>query len=217
MPSASRPPVLGVILAGGTGRRMSQDGGGADKALIPLGGRPLLSHILERLGPQCAALALNAGGDPARFAAFGLPVAPDDAEFLDADGYGAGPLAGILAGLDFAALAGFDRIVTAPVDTPFLPHDYAARLLRMADDRPGAQIICAETNRRAHYVCGLYPVALRHGLRAWLAAGKRRVSDWVESQGMARAPFDVPEGAPDPFLNINTPDDLARAEAALTG
>lgn len=199
-------PVLGLILAGGGGTRM----GGADKALVPLAGRPLLAHVAERLGPQCAALALNAAGDAGRFSDFSFPVVPDDPEHA-----GQGPLAGVLAGLDFAALAGFDRIAAAPVDTPFLPPDYVARLMRMKEDRPGAQIVCAETHRRAHYVCGLFPVALRDGLRAWLASGKRRVSDWVESQGMARAPFDAPAGAPDPFLNINTPEDLAQAEAAL--
>jgi molybdopterin-guanine dinucleotide biosynthesis protein A len=200
-------PVLGLILAGGGGTRMNPDGGGADKALVTLAGRPLLAHVMERLAPQCAAVALNAAGDPARFAAFSLNVIPDDP-----DTAGLGPLAGILAGLDFAALAGFDRIVTAPVDTPFLPADYVARLVAMKENRPGAQIVCAETHRRAHYVCGLFPVALRHGLRTWLASGGRRVSQWVDSQAMARAPFDIAEGAPDPFLNINTPEDLAAAE-----
>lgn len=210
-----RPPVLGVILAGGAGRRMAPETGGADKALLPLSGRPLLAHVSEKLGPQCAALALNAGGDETRFAAYDLAVIPDD----EANA-GQGPLAGILAGMEYAVLAGFDRIVTAPVDTPFLPDDYVARLLRTADDRPGAQIVCAETpddqgRGRAHYVCGLFPVALREGLRAALAGGERRVSGWVISQGMATAKFDTAPGAPDPFLNINTPDDLARAEAAL--
>lgn len=205
-------PVLGVILAGGQGTRMNPDAGGADKALLPLAGRPMLAHVAERLAPQCAALAINAGGAPARFKPYDLAVIPDDP-----DTAGLGPLAGILAGLDFAALAGFDRIVTAPVDTPFLPPDYVARLLQVAEDRPGAQIVCAETDRRAHYVCGLFPVALRTGLRSWLAGGGRRVSQWVEAQGMARAPFDVAPGAPDPFLNVNTPDDLAIAEAALRG
>jgi molybdopterin-guanine dinucleotide biosynthesis protein A len=206
-------PVLGLILAGGGGVRM----GGADKALVTLAGRPLLAHVAQRLRPQCAALALNAAGDPARFASLfsetgALNVIPDDPETA-----GLGPLAGILAGLDFAALAGFDRVVTAPVDTPFLPADYVARLMAMKENRPGAQIVCAETNRRAHYVCGLFPVALRDGLRTWLASGGRRVAQWVDSQAMARAPFDIAEGAPDPFLNINTPEDLAAAEAALRG
>lgn len=207
----TRPPVLGVILAGGQGTRL----GGADKALLDLGGRPLLSHVILRLGPQCAGLALNAAGDPERFSDFTLPVVGDDAEMA-----GLGPLAGILAGLEFAALAGFDRIVTAPVDTPFLPRLYVSRLLQAAAEHPSAEIVCAETldargRPRAHYVCGLFPVALRARLRAALAGGERRVSGWVIAQGMTTARFAPKPGAPDPFLNINTPEDLAAAEAAL--
>ncbi len=189
---------------------MNPEAGGADKALLPLRGKPFITHVREKLAPQCAALAINAGGDAVRFAQTGLPVVPDDPAFA-----GAGPLAGILAGLEFAAAAGFDRVATIPVDTPFFPDDYVARLLETAEDRPGAQIVCAATEGRAHYVCGLFPVALRGGLRRALADGQRRVSGWVISQGMATADFPAGPDGWDPFHNINTPDDLAAAEAAL--
>lgn len=202
-------PVLGVILAGGAARRL----GGADKALVPLAGRPLIAHVAERFGPQCAGLAINAGGDPARFAPFGAPVVPDDDETA-----GAGPLAGILAGLDFAVAAGFDCIVTAPCDAPFLPPDYVARLIQTAEDRPGAQIVVAESQDgagdwRGHFVCGLFPVSLRGALRADLARGARKAQVWVRTHGAVGCRFNAPAGGPAPFANLNTPEDLAAAEA----
>ena len=190
---AGRP--LGVILAGGGGRRM----GGADKALIRLGGAPLLAHVVERLAPQVAGVALNANGDPARFAGFGLPVLPD--ELADT-----GPLTGVLAGLDWAERQGADAIVTVAVDTPFFPSDLVSRLVAA-----GPLSVAATDAGGLHPVFGLWPVTRVPALRESLAAGKRRIGAWAREQGAATAVF--PDE--DAFLNINTAADLARAEARL--
>lgn len=184
-----------VILAGGQARRM----GGGDKPLLPLAGRPLLAHVIARLGPQVTALALNANGDPARFAAFGLPVLPDPVPGQP------GPLAGVLAAMDWAAARGEARVLTVAGDTPFLPADLVARL----STQPFAM---AESLGRAHPVVALWPIALRAPLRAALAAGEHRVGRFAAGHGAVQVPFPAP---PDPFVNINTPDDLARAEALL--
>ena len=163
--------IVGLLLAGGQSRRM----GGGDKCLRPLAGRPLLDHVIKRLKPQVAALVLNANGDPARFAGFGLPVVADSlADF-------AGPLAGILAGLDWAAANRPDcpMIVSAATDAPFLPHDLVARLadgMRAA----GADLACAASHGRAHPVIGLWPVRLRDELRrALVAEDIRKVDAWT--------------------------------------
>jgi molybdenum cofactor guanylyltransferase len=195
---------LGVILAGGLASRM----GGGDKALLDLGGRPLLAHVIARLAPQVDGLALSANGDPARFSGFGLPVIADPVP-----GY-PGPLAGILAGLDWAAREGAEHIVTAAADTPFLPADLVARLIAAA--RAGHEpIALAATASGLHPTFGLWPVSLRDDLRLALEAGTRKVAAWAEGQGAARAAFsDLPS---DPFFNINTPDDLARAHDLLAG
>lgn len=196
----------GVILAGGRSARM----GGGDKALAVLGGRTLLGRVIERLEPQVEALALNANGDPGRFAGYGLPVI--------ADGVGgfAGPLAGVLAGLDWAAENDGESIVTAAADTPFFPPDLAPRLV-MAAEEAGSAVALAATpgadGPERHPVFGLWPVALREDLRAALGQGVRKVSDWADRHGAASAVF--PVGGYDPFFNINTPDDLAAAEALL--
>lgn len=190
---------LGVILAGGLGRRM----GGADKALVPLGGRPLIAHVIDRLSPQVAELAINANGPAERFAAFGLPVLPDPLPDHP------GPLAGVLAGLDWAAAAGADWIVTAPADTPFLPGDLVPRLMLAAE---GRRMAVAATDR-VHPVCGLWPVARRAALREAIAAGTRRLTDWTEAEGAGIAPF--PATVPDAFFNVNTAGDMAQAEGWL--
>ncbi|WP_372602886.1 molybdenum cofactor guanylyltransferase MobA [Actibacterium sp.] len=195
---------IGLILAGGQASRM----GGRDKALLPLAGRPLLAHVLDRLEPQVARVALSAAGDAARFERFGLPV------LKDAGNDPAGPLAGILAGLEFAATQGADHIVTVAVDTPFFPGDLVPQLL-LAAESAGTPIALAASHGNLHPVFGLWPVALRDDLRAALAAGTRRVRVWAQDQGMARAEFPAP--GLDPFFNINTPDDLAQAQALLTG
>jgi molybdopterin-guanine dinucleotide biosynthesis protein A len=199
--------ILGVILAGGRSSRM----GGGDKCLLPLGGRPILAHVVERLAPQVDALALNANGDPARFAGFGLPVLPDGVAGHP------GPLAGVLAGLDWAAGRGAAAIVTAAADTPFFPRDLvtALRAAAVAADAPLAMAMTPAAGGGAdrHPTFGLWPVALREDLRAALAAGTRKVVAWTAPHGCARAIFH--DRVPDPFFNVNTPDDLAAAGAML--
>lgn len=200
---------LGVILAGGQATRM----GGGDKGLLTLGGKPLLRHVIERLEPQVAALALNANGDAARFDGLALPVLPDSI-----DGF-AGPLAGVLAGLDWAAEQGAETIVTAAADTPFFPCDLVPRLL-LAAEGMAAPLVLAVTpdpdrGRARHPTFGLWPVALRDDLRAALTGGLRKVVLWTDGHGGREALF--PVVGTDPFFNVNTPGDLARAEAILEG
>lgn len=199
--SASR--IAGVILAGGLSRRM----GGGDKSLLSLGERPILSRVIDRLRPQVETLVLNANGDPSRFAQFGLPVVSDPV-----DGF-AGPLSGVLAGLDRAASQGYAQIVTVAADTPFFPDDLTTRL---AEAAAAAQtpLSCARTDGRDHPTFGLWSVALADDLRAALTEeGLRKVVLWTERHGCARADF--PVGAYDPFFNVNTPDDMAEALSIL--
>ncbi len=204
---------LGVILAGGQATRM----GGGDKSLLMLGGRALLAHVIDRLDPQVGALALNANGDPARFEGFGLPVVADSIA-----GY-AGPLAGVLAGLDWAAGQGADTIVTAAADTPFFPHDLVSRLLAEGTGMAAPVVLAATRDPERdpargmswHPTFGLWPVSLREALRVALQDGVRKVRQWSDAQGGRAALFPVAGG--DPFFNINTPDDLIRAGVLLEG
>lgn len=189
--------VVGVILAGGLARRM----GGGDKCLLPVRGRPILAHILERLAPQCDGLVLNANGDPARFSAFDLPVVADDVPGF------AGPLAGLLAAMEWAGTA--DVLLTVPGDTPLLPHDLAERLAS-ARDAAGATIACASSRERMHPTIGLWPLSLREDLRGALAEGERSIGRFARRYPLAIAEWD---GEPDPFINVNEPGDLALAEA----
>lgn len=198
---------LGVILAGGQARRM----GGGDKALLRLGGATLLDHVIARLEPQVAGLALNANGDSARFARFGLPVLADSVPGF------VGPLAGVLAGLDWAAERGADYIVTAAADTPFFPADLTPRLL-LAAEMAGTSIALAATpdperGMSRHPTFGLWPVALRDDLRVALQNGVRKVVAWTDTHGAAEATF--PVSGHDPFFNVNTPEDLSRAETMI--
>jgi molybdenum cofactor guanylyltransferase len=193
---------LGVVLAGGLARRM----GGGDKARLRIGGRTIIERVLARLKPQCAALILNANGDPARFADTGLAVVPDSVPDF------AGPLAGILAGLDWAAREAPDvaDIVSVPGDCPFLPEDLVARL-SAARTREAAPLACARSGEWRHPVVGLWPVALRGDLRrALVAEGLRKIEAWTARHGVAVA--DWPAVPVDPFFNINTPEDAAEAE-----
>ncbi|MDP4003405.1 molybdenum cofactor guanylyltransferase MobA [Methylobacterium sp. NEAU K] len=204
MPSPATPPrVLGLILAGGLARRM----GGGDKPLLRLGGRTLLDRIAERLAPQCGAgLVLSANGDPARFADFPGPVLPDPVPGLP------GPLAGILAGLDFAAGHRPDvtHVLSVSGDAPFLPGDLAVRLVRTLD---GATVAVAASGGREHYTVALWPVVLRTDLRSTLVErGERRVGAFMARHGTRAVAW--PTDPIDPFLNVNTPEDLAVAEAA---
>ncbi|SDN07804.1 molybdopterin-guanine dinucleotide biosynthesis protein A [Methylobacterium phyllostachyos] len=192
------PPVLGLILAGGQARRM----GGGDKPLLRLGGRTLLERVVERLGPQCrAGLALSANGDPARFAGFPGPILPDPLPGQP------GPLAGILAGLEYAAAHGIGRVVSVSGDAPFLPDDLVARLHAVVLE---TSIALAASGERQHFTIALWPTALRHALRDYLERGERRVGAFIASHGAAVASWPVERL--DPFLNINAPEDLAAAE-----
>lgn len=199
-----RADTLGVVLAGGLARRM----GGGDKPLRLLGGRPMLDHALSRLAPQVAALVINANGDPARFAAYGLPVVPDGLPGHP------GPLAGILAALDWAAAHRPDLVwvVSVPGDSPFIPHDLVARL-HAAALAAGVPLACARSGGQAHPPVGLWPVALRAGLRDALLAGERKIDRWTARHGCAHA--DWPDRPVDPFFNANAPEDLAAAEGLL--
>lgn len=199
--------IAGVLLAGGQARRM----GGGDKCLRSLGGETLLARAIRRLQGQVGPMVLNANGDPARFAGYDLPVAADPVE-----GY-AGPLAGVLAGLDWAAGQGpgIQWIATVPTDAPAFPDDLVARLVRaLADDR--AEIACAASDGRHHPVFGLWPVSLRGALReALVDRGVRKVDMFTAGYRLAVA--DWPIDPLDPFLNVNRPEELAEAERLLLG
>lgn len=199
--------TVGVLLAGGRARRM----GGGDKCLRPLAGRPLLAHVVGRVAPQVGRLMLNANGDPARFAAFGLPVSAD---LLPG---ALGPLAGVLTGMAWAAANAPDArwILTVATDAPFLPADLAERL-HAAVRRDGADMACAASGGRHHPVIGLWPVGLRSALEAALRdEGITKVDRWTARYRLAVADFDV--GPPDPFFNANRPEDLETAEKLLAG
>lgn len=197
---------VGVILAGGQASRM----GGGDKGRLLLDGRSLLARVIERTEPQVAALALNANGDPARFADMGLPVLPDPIAGFP------GPLAGVLAGMDWAAGQGASHVVTVAADTPFLPEDLVPRLL-LAVER-GAPIGLASSvsggRETRHPTFGLWSVELRDDLRAALERGERKVGLWAEQRGAVLTRF--PAGSVDPFFNINSPEDLDLAEDLLS-
>lgn len=196
-----RPPAVAVVLAGGQARRM----GGADKALRVLAGRTLLDRVLARIVPQVDCVALNANGDPARFAAWGLPVLPDSLPDFP------GPLAGVLAGLRWAAGLGAQDVLVVPTDSPFLPQDLLARLRA---GRGAAPVACAASAGQVHPVAALWHVALADPLEAALLAGDRRMEAFMRGVGLAVVDFPVgPQG--DPFANLNTPEDVAAAEALL--
>jgi molybdopterin-guanine dinucleotide biosynthesis protein A len=201
----SPPPMIGLLLAGGRATRM----GGGDKCLRLLAGRPLLDHVLERLRPQLRRLLINANGDPARFAAYGLPVAPDSPPDF------AGPLAGVLAGLEWAARDAPDcpLLLSAPTDAPFLPRDLARRLWA-AREAEGADIAMATSGGRTHPVVGLWPVGLAPALRqALVEEGLRKVDIWTARYRVAVVDF--PSEPVDPFFNANRPEDLAEAERLI--
>lgn len=203
------PPTLGLVLAGGLARRM----GGGDKARIEIGGVSILDRVLATLSGQCTGIVINANGDPARFEDTGCPVVPDSVE-----GY-PGPLAGILAGLDWLAAHdnGIEWIVSVPGDCPFLPDDLVERL-HMARRKmgTGVPLACARSGKWRHPVVGLWPVALREDLRkALVQDDMRKIEVWTARHGIAIA--DWPAEPVDPFLNVNTPEDVARAEQMAAG
>ena len=195
--------TLGVILAGGLARRM----GGGDKTMRAIAGRPILDHVIERLAPQCASLILNANGDPARFGAWALPVVPDDVPDF------AGPLAGVLAALDWTALhhPAIEWVVSVAGDCPFLPRDLVAR---MQTERAlmQAELAVAASGDQSHPVVGLWKVSLREALRHALVVEEcRKIDRWTARYKLVTTQW--PVTPVDPFFNANTPDDVAEAEA----
>lgn len=201
--------VPGVVLAGGLARRM----GGGDKPMRKIAGKTILERVIARLAPQCTELIINANGDPARFAGFGLPVIPDDLADYP------GPLAGILAALDWAAAnrPGARWVLSAAGDCPFLPRDLVSRLeaARAAQD---AELAVAASGQQTHPVIGLWNVRLRHELReALVVEGLRKIDRWTSRYPIATVTW--PTEPLDPFFNANTIDDIAEADrlAALDG
>ena len=196
--------IGGVLLAGGQSQRM----GGGDKCLRALGGKPILAHVIERAAPQVDALVLNANGDPQRFASFGLPVVGDSVSGF------AGPLAGVLAGLDWAAqnLPDAELVASFATDAPFFPRDLVRRLA-VAMEEGGFDLACAQSNGQVHPVFGLWPVSLRDALRKALAGGVRKVDRWTAGYKLVEVEF-LAEPI-DPFFNANRPEDLAEAERLI--
>jgi molybdopterin-guanine dinucleotide biosynthesis protein A len=193
-----KPRLVGVLLAGGQARRM----GGGDKCLQLLGRKPLLAHIIARVAPQVDVLVLNANGDLARFADWNLPIVEDSVAGQP------GPLAGILAGVSWAAAQGATHVLSAPTDTPFLPTDI---VLRLAQER--ADIAIAASGGYRHFATGLWPVTMQSAMQKALEDGVRRMEEFLEGRDIAIVTYDTANG--DPFFNINTPEDLAEAHKRL--
>ena len=199
--------VCGLLLAGGRSRRM----GGRDKALLTVSGKPLLRHVIEAVEPQVGSLVLNSNGDPQRYAEFGVPIAGDVVEGF------AGPLAGVLTGMEWARenVPGCRWVASFPCDAPLVPADLIARLLAAARDE-GADMACARSGGRDHPVFGLWPIGLAGELRrAVVTEGLRKVDAWTGRYRLARAEFETSPA--DPFFNINRPEDLSAAEALMAG
>ncbi len=198
---SKRESVPAVILAGGRATRM----GGMNKALVPLGGQPMLSLVINRLREQCGALAINANTEAEEFAAWSLPVLRDTIPGFP------GPLAGILAGMEWAAAQGATAVVSVSVDTPFLPRDLVHRL-REAAGRQGIALAASPDQQgrmRDHPTCGLWPVALAEDLAQAIESGLLRPGQYAAAHDPGRAVFDSRPF--DPFTNINTPEDLRQA------
>jgi molybdopterin-guanine dinucleotide biosynthesis protein A len=202
--------IAGLVLAGGRATRL----GGGDKPLRLLGGRPMLAHVLERLAPQAGAIAISANGDPARFAEYGLPVLADTGP-----GGQAGPLAGILSGMAWAKKKGSSKVLTVAGDTPFFPINLADRLMEVVAGHP-EDIAVASSHGRRHPVFALWPVSLEADLREFLASSATfSVAAFLGGRKTVGVDFPVSAGdrAIDPFFNVNTPEDLAKAEAVMRG
>jgi len=205
------PNVTGIVplyllLAGGKSRRM----GGGDKNLIMLGDQPLLSHVIDRAVPDGVRAAINANGDPDRFASFGLPVIADVV-----DGF-AGPLAGVLTGLEHALTthAEVTHVISLATDAPFLPRDLGARLTQAVRD--GADMAQARSNGRRHPVFAIWPVGIAAALRAALVdEGLRKIDDFTARMDCAVVDFEDDDAGLDPFTNLNTPDDIEMARQRL--
>lgn len=200
--SKDAPAIPGILLAGGLARRM----GGGDKPMRQIGGRTILERVIARLEPQCDGLILNANGDPARFAPFGLPVIADTVEDFP------GPLAGILAALDWFAAnrPEVSLVLSAAADCPFLPRDLVTRLYRALVDE-SAQLAVAASDGQSHPVIGLWSVALRDELRhALVVEDIRRIDRWTARYRLATVTW--PTTPLDPFFNANTVEDITEAD-----
>jgi molybdenum cofactor guanylyltransferase len=197
------PPTLGLVLAGGLARRM----GGGDKARIEIGGVSILDRVLATLSAQCVRIIINANGDPQRFADTGCPVIPDNVPDYP------GPLAGILAGLDWlkAQDNGVEWLVSVPGDCPFLPDDLVEKLhIARRKMGSGVPLACARSGEWRHPTVALWPLALRENLRkALVEEGLRKIEVWTGRHSVAIA--DWPPEPIDPFFNVNTPEDAERA------
>ncbi len=203
--TTSHPPTWGLVLAGGLARRM----GGGDKVRLEIAGVSILDRVLATLSAQTVGIVINANGDPKRFADTGLPVVSDSVPDF------AGPLAGVLAGLDWLAAQknGIEWLVSVPGDCPFLPDDLVEKLHAARRKMgTGVPLACARSVEWRHPVVGLWPLALREDLRnALLKEDMRKIEVWTARHGVAIA--DWPDQPVDPFFNVNTPDDAARAQA----
>ncbi|MCY4287132.1 MAG: molybdenum cofactor guanylyltransferase MobA [Aestuariivita sp.] len=203
----AKPLPPAVILAGGRAIRM----GGREKCLLQLGGQKILSHVIARLAPQVSQIALNANGNPKRFSDFNYPVIPDSiAGFV-------GPLAGVLAGMDWAASIGQTEIISVASDTPFFPKDLVQRLREKADITCFPLVLAAENHptkgRIRHPTFGLWPIELREDLRSSLQSGLRKIVHWTDRHKGHCVDFATKEGRA--FFNVNTPEDLIAAETLL--
>jgi molybdopterin-guanine dinucleotide biosynthesis protein A len=209
MTEISVPATFGLVLAGGQARRM----GGGDKARIKIGGATILDHVLATLSGQVQGIVLNANGDPTRFADTGLDVVADSVPDF------AGPLAGVLAGLDYLSAQnnGIEWMLSVPGDCPFLPDDLVERLHEARRKMgAGVPLACARSGEWRHPVVGLWPLALREDLRtALMVEGLHKIEIWTARHGVAIA--DWPDAPVDPFFNINTPEDAAKAEKIVSG
>lgn len=198
---------FGLILAGGQGRRMAGPDAAADalpKPLVSLSGQPLIAHVITRVAPQVAGLAINSNDAPELFAPFGLPLIPDTLPDRP------GPLAGVLAGLEWLERESPGTpLLTVAADTPFLPHDLVSRLIHRYAQ--AARVVCASSGGHKHHVIALWPQASRVPLAAALATGQRKVGLLLATLGAVTENWDTATG--DPFFNVNTPEDLAAASS----
>ena len=201
--------IAAIVLAGGQATRL----GGGDKPLRILGGKPMLAHILDRLEPQVGTIAISANGDPARFAEYGLPVLADE-------GRQAGPLAGVLSGMIWAKAESRSKVLTVAGDTPFFPLDLAARLSEAVAGHADHVAVAASGGRR-HPVFAMWPVSLQAELDGFLARSATfSVAAFLEQHRTTSVDFPMVSVAGkklDPFFNVNTPEDLAEAEAVMPG
>ncbi|MGY9035355.1 MAG: molybdenum cofactor guanylyltransferase MobA [Rhodobacterales bacterium] len=199
--------ILGVILAGGKGTRM----GGEEKGLIKLNNKSLIEYSIERLKPQVNRLVINANNNLTKYSEFNTPIVSDPLPgFL-------GPLAGVLAGLEYADQKGYSHIVTVAADTPFFPKNLISLFLTVAKNHNGLAIATTQdknNNIQRHPTFGIWPCHLRKNLRTHIVNGLRKIVIWTEKHNAGEALFDDNKKL-DPFFNINTPADLNTAKAVL--